>query len=66
MVGEIQGNINLVSVSIVEDEDLKAAREKVKVLNETYTVPLKGNELKTQFLLKKLNEQGSGDEGSGA
>lgn len=41
------------------DEDLKSARAKVKTINETYTVPLRANKMKLQYLLQRLAEQGS-------
>lgn len=55
-----------VETSQKEDPDLQSARDQVKVLNETYTIPLKANKLKMQYLLQKLSEQGGESEGAGA
>lgn len=40
------------------DEDLKTKKEELKVLNETYTEPLKAIKLKRKFIYKVLEERG--------
>lgn len=40
------------------DVDLKTKKEELKVLNETYTEPLKAIKLKRKFIYKILEERG--------
>jgi hypothetical protein len=40
------------------DDDLKAKKEELKVLNETYTEPLKAIKMKRKFIYKVLEERG--------
>lgn len=40
------------------DEDLKAKKEELKILNESYTEPLKAIKLKRKFIYKVLEERG--------
>ena len=40
-----------------DDEDLKSKREQLKVINDTYSEPLKAIKLKRAFSLKVLSEK---------
>jgi len=40
------------------DADIKAARDQLKVMNESYKGPLKIMAMKTKFLVERLDEKG--------
>ena len=42
-----------------DDLDLERAKEQMKVLTETYSVPLKATSLKTKYLVELLKEKGA-------
>jgi hypothetical protein len=40
------------------DTDLQSAKEQLKVMNETYSEPLKGTALKTKYIIELLASKG--------
>lgn len=55
---EIQKNAEEIRTARENDTDLTSAKEQLKVLNETYTIPLKGASLKTKYILELLASKG--------
>lgn len=51
-------NMSQIEQAQKEDADLIIARERVSVLNETYSEPLKAAKLKTKYLCKLLRDKG--------
>jgi hypothetical protein len=61
---DLYSHRNAIEVTQKEDVDLLSAKEKVRVINETYSSPLKANKMKLQYLLQLL--QGDTDANSGS
>lgn len=56
--GTLAKNMTEIENARDNDEDLKVKKEELKVLNETYTEPLKAIKLKRKFIYKVLEERG--------
>ena len=55
-IADLARNREVIEEAKKEDIDLQALRDQLKVMNETYSEPLKAIKMKIQYLVKKMSD----------